>query len=145
MHTLRWEAWRSLIVCQVWAFTLFLPTLAELGTANNRYFSHWTAAALLGVGILAVVVLLTWAVYAMFGGARESAPEPFTNSHGMRLVKVEGGTFRMGSPKDEPGRRPDEGPDHEVTVRGPLIRGSSSHARSIGPATSCGKNATKRA
>ena len=79
------------------------------------------ATVLLGVGILAVVGLLTWAVYAMFGRTNGSAPEPFTNSHGLRLVKVEGGTFRMGSPKEEPGRRPDEGPDHDVTIRGSLL------------------------
>ena len=32
------------------------------------------------------------------------------------LVFVEGGTFTMGSPADEPGRHDDEGPQHEVTV-----------------------------
>ena len=33
------------------------------------------------------------------------------------MVGVPGGTFRMGSPNDEPGRDPDEGPAHDVTVR----------------------------
>ncbi|MEX0714417.1 MAG: formylglycine-generating enzyme family protein [Pirellulales bacterium] len=32
------------------------------------------------------------------------------------LVPIPGGTFQMGSPDDEPDRKPDEGPPHEVTV-----------------------------
>src|SRR5690242_2739681 len=33
------------------------------------------------------------------------------------MVAVPGGTYLMGSPKDEPGRKDDEGPQHPVTVR----------------------------
>ena len=33
------------------------------------------------------------------------------------MVAVPGGTFLMGSPPNEPGRNPDEGPQHPVTVR----------------------------
>lgn len=33
------------------------------------------------------------------------------------MVGVPGGTFKMGSAPDEPGRDPDEGPQHEVTVK----------------------------
>ena len=32
------------------------------------------------------------------------------------MVLINGGTFTMGSPDDEPGRRDDEGPQHQVTV-----------------------------
>lgn len=32
------------------------------------------------------------------------------------FVKIMGGTFHMGSPADEPGRKPDEGPVHTVTL-----------------------------
>jgi formylglycine-generating enzyme required for sulfatase activity len=32
------------------------------------------------------------------------------------MVPVPAGTFRMGSPENEPGRRPDEGPQHDVTL-----------------------------
>src|SRR5438477_11482102 len=40
----------------------------------------------------------------------------------MRMVRLEGGTFRMGSPEGEPGRPgDDEGPAHDVTVRGPFL------------------------
>lgn len=33
-----------------------------------------------------------------------------------RMVPIPGGTFKMGSPNDEPGRKDDEGPQHEVRV-----------------------------
>jgi formylglycine-generating enzyme required for sulfatase activity len=54
-----------------------------------------------------------------------SEPEPpgtFTNTQDMKMVRVEGGTFRMGSPDGEPGRPADgrEGPVREVAVRGPF-------------------------
>ncbi len=32
------------------------------------------------------------------------------------MIPVRGGTFKMGSPADEPGRSPDEGPQHLVTI-----------------------------
>ena len=48
-------------------------------------------------------------------------PDTFTNTKGIRMVKLEGGKFRMGSPQGEVGRRPDEGPQNEVTIRGPLL------------------------
>ena len=34
----------------------------------------------------------------------------------LELVRIPGGTFRMGSPEDEPGRWDSEGPQHAVTV-----------------------------
>jgi formylglycine-generating enzyme required for sulfatase activity len=34
----------------------------------------------------------------------------------LEMVIIPGGTFLMGSPPDEPGRRDDEGPQHQVTV-----------------------------
>ncbi len=38
-------------------------------------------------------------------------------SVGPTMVRIPAGTFQMGSPKDEPERSSDEGPQHEVTVR----------------------------
>jgi formylglycine-generating enzyme required for sulfatase activity len=35
---------------------------------------------------------------------------------GFDMLPIPGGTLRMGSPEDEPGREPDEGPQHEVSV-----------------------------
>ena len=34
----------------------------------------------------------------------------------LRMAAIPGGTFLMGSPAEEPGRKPDEGPRHEVNV-----------------------------
>jgi uncharacterized protein (TIGR02996 family) len=46
-----------------------------------------------------------------------------TNSIGMRLALVPAGTFRMGSPETEEGRREDEGPQHEVEITQPFLMG----------------------
>jgi formylglycine-generating enzyme required for sulfatase activity len=34
----------------------------------------------------------------------------------MDFVRIDPGTFAMGSPATEPGRGPDEGPQHDVTI-----------------------------
>jgi serine/threonine protein kinase/formylglycine-generating enzyme required for sulfatase activity len=76
---------------------------------------------LLGFGILFVVGLLGWAVYAQFIRPEVTGPEPFTNSQGMKMVKIEPGTFKMGSLDGDTGRRADEGPQHEVTIKRPFL------------------------
>lgn len=40
----------------------------------------------------------------------KQAPEQLTGPHDIKLVRIEPGTFTMGSPKDEPGRLPNETP-----------------------------------
>jgi formylglycine-generating enzyme required for sulfatase activity len=40
---------------------------------------------------------------------------------GLKLVRLDGATFTMGSPEDEIGRGPEEGPAGEVTVSGPFF------------------------
>jgi len=37
------------------------------------------------------------------------------------MVKLDSGTFRMGSPPTEPGRKADEGLPHDVAIRGPFL------------------------
>jgi formylglycine-generating enzyme required for sulfatase activity/serine/threonine protein kinase len=76
---------------------------------------------LVGFGALFVVAVLGYATYRLFLHSDPTTPEPFTNTQGMKMVRLEGGTFRMGSPDNEPGRRPDEGPVREVTIRGPFF------------------------
>jgi formylglycine-generating enzyme required for sulfatase activity len=80
-----------------------------------------TGMLLVAFGALLVVGILGYATYRLFLSEDASVPEPFTNTQGMKMVKLDGGTFRMGSPDGEPARRPDEGPTREVTVRGPLF------------------------
>ncbi|SHG46929.1 Formylglycine-generating enzyme, required for sulfatase activity, contains SUMF1/FGE domain [Fodinibius roseus] len=48
-----------------------------------------------------------------FAPYEEQIPE---SDQQIEMVPVEGGTFLMGSPEDEPGREEDEGPRHKVTV-----------------------------
>ncbi|HVL15073.1 MAG TPA: bifunctional serine/threonine-protein kinase/formylglycine-generating enzyme family protein [Gemmata sp.] len=87
---------------------------------------------LMGLGALFVVGLLGFAIWRAFlGDGGEQPVESFTNSRGLRMVKLDGGTFRMGSPDDEPGRKKDEGPPHDVTITGPLLISATevSHAQ----------------
>ena len=47
-------------------------------------------------------------------------PRAFQNSLGIQFALVPAGTFLMGSPEDEKGRHPGEGPLHEVTITRPF-------------------------
>jgi uncharacterized protein (TIGR02996 family) len=58
----------------------------------------------------------------LHGGAVPCAAV-LTNSVGMDLVLIRPGTFWMGSPLDEDGRYPDEGPRHRVRVTRPFYLG----------------------
>jgi serine/threonine protein kinase len=83
---------------------------------------------LVGLGGLFLVAVFSYAGYRVIVGSRLPEVETFTNSVGMKMVKIDGGMFKMGSPPTEPGRpepRPnlpdDEAPVHEVTIRGPFL------------------------
>jgi formylglycine-generating enzyme required for sulfatase activity len=76
---------------------------------------------LLCAGAVVVLGILGYAAYEAFLGPADPPPETFTNSLGIKMVKLDGGTFRMGSPEAAPGHRPEEGPAHEVTVKGPFF------------------------
>ncbi|QDU23149.1 bifunctional serine/threonine-protein kinase/formylglycine-generating enzyme family protein [Urbifossiella limnaea] len=82
----------------------------------------------IGAGILFVVAVLGFAGYRAVFGNRLGPVDSFTNAAGMKMVKLDGGTFVMGSPPGEPGRPPTppgeadpEGPPHEVTIGGPFL------------------------
>jgi formylglycine-generating enzyme required for sulfatase activity len=55
--------------------------------------------------------------------AHGTLAKEITNSIGMKLVRIEAGTFRMGSPASEEGRDGDEGPQHEVEITRPFYLG----------------------
>jgi formylglycine-generating enzyme required for sulfatase activity len=76
---------------------------------------------LLGLGTLFVLGVFAVAIAIIFLNQPPEVPDPFTNSLGMKMVKLEGGQFRMGSPENELMRRADEGPVREVTIRGPFF------------------------
>jgi WD40 repeat protein len=48
---------------------------------------------------------------------------PLVNSIGMKLAPIPPGKFLMGSPLTEPGREPNEGPQHEVVLTQPFYLG----------------------
>lgn len=48
--------------------------------------------------------------------AQKERPKALANGVGMRFVLLPEGTFEMGAPPDEPGRRTNEGPAHEVVL-----------------------------
>ncbi|MDB5389173.1 MAG: Sulphatase-modifying factor protein [Planctomycetaceae bacterium] len=56
-------------------------------------------------GILATGLVLLWMASLT---RHASGNETFENSLRMKLVRIQAGTFGMGSPPNEPGRRPDE-------------------------------------
>ncbi|MFW6108573.1 MAG: formylglycine-generating enzyme family protein [bacterium] len=75
----------------------------------------------MGLVALAAVMAIVWAGAPVVEGA---APKKMTATfkdkegaeHKLDLVLIPGGTFMMGSPKDEEGRDKDEGPRHKVKV-----------------------------
>ena len=82
-----------------------------------------TGMVLIALGALFIVGVLGYGVYRAFlrGPSAADVPDPFTNTQNMKMVRLEGGTFKMGSQPGELGRRDDEGPVREVTIRGPFF------------------------
>jgi formylglycine-generating enzyme required for sulfatase activity/tRNA A-37 threonylcarbamoyl transferase component Bud32 len=86
------------------------------------------AFTLVGGGALILACIFGYAAYRAFQPTPLPPVEAFTNSVGMKMVKIEGGEFEMGSPASEKGRaepKPrqpdDEAPVHKVTIRGPFL------------------------
>ena len=69
--------------------------------------------------LIAAVAVLASAVDARQGApALEKYTETIPNTKiTFEMVPIPGGTFTMGSPAGEPGRQPDEGPQHKVTLK----------------------------
>jgi formylglycine-generating enzyme required for sulfatase activity len=61
------------------------------------------------------VVLVFFHLLALLHPAKAQAPKEITNSIGMKLVLIPKGTFMMGSPESEKGRKENE-TQHEVTI-----------------------------
>jgi formylglycine-generating enzyme required for sulfatase activity len=99
---------------------VFSPPLPVTATARGKSFDADAAAA-------SAAALLS----AAGGGPLTSGGGPGSstisgglrlvkNSIGMTFVRVPAGTFRMGSPESEPGRREHESPTHEVRITRPF-------------------------
>ena len=102
-----------------------LPDEATTSRSRRRPKAGFpTPLLLLGLGVVFLLGVVGYAVYRNMSGntAGGRSVEGFTNSVGMRMVRLDGGTFKMGAPDAEPGKpKDDEGPVHEVTVRGPFL------------------------
>jgi serine/threonine protein kinase len=73
---------------------------------------------------VSLITLFVGAGFVLNKVLNASDPEPeaeFRNSLEMKMIRLPGGTFTMGSPKDEPRRGDDEGPQREVTLSGPFF------------------------
>lgn len=105
----------------------FLPT--KWAWALGLAFGVLAGAALAGpvpkvlgavgfLGLLGAAWALAWSgePVAVVESAPRQEPEPVYISRFVDLVPIPGGTFFMGSPKTEEGRRPSEGPVHEVRI-----------------------------
>lgn len=84
------------------------------------------AYVLVGLGALLVVGILGYGIYLQFLRPADKPAEAFTtspSSGNIKMAKLEGGKFLMGTPDREGGqwRKGDEGPQHSVTIRGPLL------------------------
>jgi eukaryotic-like serine/threonine-protein kinase len=103
--------------------TFKLPPQTTSADPIRRRSKREFPAGLFLVGLISVLVLgiIGYAGYTLFLRKEPPVPERFTTSSGLKMVRLEGGTFTMGSPDDEEGRGPDEGPTHTVTVRGPFF------------------------
>jgi eukaryotic-like serine/threonine-protein kinase len=86
------------------------------------------ALVLISVGSLLLIGILGYSAYRAFQPKSLPPVDSFTNSVDMKMVKIEGGTFEMGSPANEQGRaapKPrqpdDEAPVHTVTLSRPFL------------------------
>jgi formylglycine-generating enzyme required for sulfatase activity/tRNA A-37 threonylcarbamoyl transferase component Bud32 len=75
---------------------------------------------LLGFGALLVIGILGFATYQAFLRPAEPPLDAFTNSQQIKMLKLDGGKFRMGSSETDL-HRAEELPQHEVTIKGPFL------------------------
>jgi formylglycine-generating enzyme required for sulfatase activity len=86
---------------------------------------------LLGLCSLLAIGFLGYGMYVAFKRPSELPLETFTNSQGIKMVKLDGGKFRMGSSENDPLHRVEELPQHDVTIKGPFFMAATevSHAQ----------------
>jgi len=90
------------------------------GRAGGRAGPGGRAVVAAVAGVVAVGVIGAL-LYGLSTSPLPPPPEAFAvEKLGLKMVRLDGGTFVMGSPDDEPGRIPEEGPAGEVTVTGPF-------------------------
>jgi|DewCreStandDraft_5_1066085.scaffolds.fasta_scaffold00175_11 serine/threonine protein kinase len=94
-----------------------LPDDVQAASPRARRSSFpWGLGAFVALLVLSFVVLVPRLNRLLAPPEGQQAPETFTNTLGMRMVRLAGGEFWMGSPEQEKGRRSDEGPRHRVRI-----------------------------
>ena len=99
---------------------------------------------LVAVGAVLVAGIFAFAAYLVFTKEEKVPPiESVTNAVGMKMLKIEGGTFRMGSAEKSPGHSPEESPQRDVTIGGPFLMSATEvsynhYIRVMGTAQSVG-------
>src|SRR5262249_55439085 len=96
----------------------------------RRFICHPSGWGLLFLGVVLVPLIWGLLVTRVLGPLTETKgaridPQPHENyletipgsRVAFEMIAIPGGVFQMGSPEDEEGRRPDEGPQHLVQVR----------------------------
>ncbi len=84
---------------------------------RGRPYARIGAFVVLGQAlVVAATVLLTLFFTSGVKDPAEGWRQEFTNSVGMKLVRIPAGRFMMGSPAEESHRDEDEGPRHEVEI-----------------------------
>ena len=90
---------------------------------------------LVGLGALLVVAILGYGIYIGFVRPGEPPIESFTtsqNTGSIKMLKLDGGKFRMGSPETEPGRKPTRARNARWPFSGPfLISADGDHAHAV--------------
>jgi formylglycine-generating enzyme required for sulfatase activity len=91
------------------------PTVTIRGKPEASEAAAHTAAAILSAAGAAAAAIASTSPSSTTAGLRI-----IRNSIGMTFVRINPGTFLMGSPEDEPGRREGESPQHEVRITKPF-------------------------
>jgi serine/threonine protein kinase/formylglycine-generating enzyme required for sulfatase activity len=104
------------------------PVERRAGRKRAKTPASWPLVLIaLGVGLVFSAVCLVFAVYYLTRThpttTEDTSPlaDRFDTPAGLTMVRIDPGRFVMGSPDQEPGREPDEGPTHPVTLSRPYF------------------------
>ncbi len=118
-------------------FSLALRGYLSAPSSNRKNWYLLTSIALTGIGLAFVCAMWKPSSVEQIRNRRSesesskvslgnelSRPAEFAStSTGMRFALIPAGSFQMGSPDREPGRKPDEGPQHTVELTRPFYLG----------------------
>jgi formylglycine-generating enzyme required for sulfatase activity len=126
----RWPSCRAFVDALAAEVTpRLLPGPRASGRERGRGVRRAMLLLLLGLGLLGLALLVVGGRWSASGpnkdgGSPETKDDPppreLTNTLGMKLVRIEPGTFRMGSPESDTDAGRGEKPQHEVRITRPF-------------------------